>query len=81
MIDVLAQKIGIDPLKLGLKNAAKKGTQMLSGGTFGHDGYADTIKALLNHPGYTAPLGAAISAGTLSAAGGHFAATQFDDPY
>ena len=53
VIDVLAQKIGIDPLKLGLKNAAKKGTQMLSGGTFGHDGYADTIKALLNHPGYT----------------------------
>jgi CO/xanthine dehydrogenase Mo-binding subunit len=57
VLDVLAQKIGMDPLKLRLKNAAKKGTQMLSGGKLGHDGYADTIKALLNHPGYTAPLG------------------------
>src|SRR6201987_5945965 len=57
VLDVLAQKIVMDPLKLRLKNAAKKGTQMLSGGTLGHDGYADTIKALLNHPGYSAPLG------------------------
>jgi CO/xanthine dehydrogenase Mo-binding subunit len=57
VLDVLAQKIGMDPLKLRLKNAAKKGTQMLSGGKLGHDGYADTIQALLDHPGYTAPLG------------------------
>ena len=30
---------------------------MLSGGKLSHDGYAETIKALLDHPGYTAPLG------------------------
>jgi len=41
VLDVLAQKIGMDPLKRRLKNAAKKGTQMLSGGKLGHDGYAD----------------------------------------
>ena len=57
VLDVLAQKIGMDPLVLRLKNAAKKGTQMLSGGKLGHDGYAETIKALLDHPGYKAPLG------------------------
>ena len=57
VLDVLAQKIGMDPLKLRLKNAAKKGTQMLSGAKLAHDGYAETIKALLDHPGYTAPLG------------------------
>jgi CO/xanthine dehydrogenase Mo-binding subunit len=57
VLDVLAQKIGMDPLKLRLKNAAKKGTQMLSGGKLSHDGYAETIEALLNHPGYKTPLG------------------------
>ena len=57
MLDVLAQKIGMDPLKLRLKNAAKAGTQMLSGAKLAHDGYAETIKALLDHPGYNAPLG------------------------
>ncbi len=57
VLDVLAQKIGMDPLEFRLKNAAKKGTKMLSGAALGHDGYADTIKALIDHPGYKAPLG------------------------
>jgi CO/xanthine dehydrogenase Mo-binding subunit len=57
VLDELAQKIGMDPLQLRLKNAAKAGTQMLSGAKLGHDGYAETIKALLDHPGYKAPLG------------------------
>ena len=57
VLDVLAQKIGMDPLQLRLKNAAKKGTKMLAGTTLGHDGYAETIKALINHPGYKVPLG------------------------
>src|SRR5260370_27383418 len=57
VLDVLAQKIGMDPLKLRLKNAAKKGTQMLSGAKLGHNGNAETIEPLLNYPGYKAPLG------------------------
>ena len=57
VLDVLARKIGMDPLKLRLKNAAKAGTQMLSGAKLAHNGYAETIEALLNHPGYNAPLG------------------------
>src|SRR5712672_1055888 len=57
VLDVLAQKIGMDPLELRLKNAARKGTQMLSGAKLSHDGIAETIEALLNHPGYRAPLG------------------------
>jgi CO/xanthine dehydrogenase Mo-binding subunit len=57
VLDVLAQKIGMDPLQLRLKNAAKKGTQMLSGAKLGHNGYAETVEALLSHPGYKAPLG------------------------
>lgn len=57
VLDVVAQKIGMDPLKLRLKNAAKKGTQMLSGTKLSHNGYAETIEAVLNHPGYKTPLG------------------------
>ncbi len=43
--------------QLRLKNAAKTGTKMLAGTKLGHDGYAETIKALINHPGYKVPLG------------------------
>lgn len=57
VLDVLAQNIGMDPLQLRLKNAAKKGTKMLAGTTLGHDGYAETVKALIDHPGYNVPLG------------------------
>jgi CO/xanthine dehydrogenase Mo-binding subunit len=57
VLDALAQKIGMDPLALRLKNAARKGTKMLAGTTLNHDGYADTITALINHPDYKKPLG------------------------
>jgi CO/xanthine dehydrogenase Mo-binding subunit len=57
VLDALAQKIGMDPLKLRLKNAARKGTKMLAGTTLNHEGYADTIEALINHPDYNKPLG------------------------
>jgi CO/xanthine dehydrogenase Mo-binding subunit len=57
VLDVLAQKIGMDPLKFRHKNAAKKGTKMLSGATLAHNGYAETIEAILDHPGYKVPLG------------------------
>src|SRR5215210_2709722 len=30
---------------------------MLAGTTLGHDGYAETVKALIDHPGYNVPLG------------------------
>src|SRR5206468_11676600 len=55
VLDVLAQKINMEPLQLRLKNIARKGTQMLSGAKLGHSGFAETIGALLNHPGYRAP--------------------------
>jgi CO/xanthine dehydrogenase Mo-binding subunit len=57
VLDVLAQKIGMDPLALRLKNAARAGTMMLSGGKLAHNGYAETIEALMNHPDYKKPLG------------------------
>ena len=57
VLDVLADKIGMDPLQLRLKNAARVGTPTAFGPKHAHDGYAETILALLRHPAYTVPLG------------------------
>ena len=57
VLDILAKKIGMDPVELRLKNAAGIGTPTIFGPKHAHAGYADTLKAVLNHPGYKAPLG------------------------
>ena len=57
VLDELAKKIGMDPLKMRLKNAAKAGSPTAWGPKHAHDGYAETIQALLDHPGYHKPLG------------------------
>ncbi len=79
VLDVLAQKIGMDPLQFRLKNAARAGTQMLYGPKLAHNGYAETIEALLNHPGYKAPLkknqGRGVASGYWFNAGGESSAT------
>jgi CO/xanthine dehydrogenase Mo-binding subunit len=57
VLDMCAQKIGMDPLELRLKNAAKVGTPTIFGPKHAHNGYAETLQALLNHPAYKTPLG------------------------
>src|SRR5215468_8592218 len=57
VLDVLAKKIGMDPAELRLKNAARSGTQMVYGPKLAHNGYAETLEALLKHPAYKTPLG------------------------
>ena len=56
-MDIVAKTIGMDPLEFRLKNAATPGTQMIYGPKLAHGGYVETVQALLDHPGYTAPLG------------------------
>jgi CO/xanthine dehydrogenase Mo-binding subunit len=56
-LDVAAKTIGMDPLEFRLKNAATIGTQMVYGPKLAHGGYVETVQALLDHPGYQAPLG------------------------
>jgi CO/xanthine dehydrogenase Mo-binding subunit len=56
-LDILAKKIGMDPLQLRLKNAARPGTTMIYGPKMSHGGYAETLEALINHPAYQIPLG------------------------
>ncbi len=57
VLDILAKKIGMDPLKMRLKNAVKAGSPTAWGPKHSHDGYAETIQALLDHPQYNKPLG------------------------
>ena len=57
VIDMVAARIGMDPLQFRLKNVAKPGTPTVWGPKHTHEGYAETIQALMRHPGYTAPLG------------------------
>ena len=56
-LDILAKKIGMDPLELRLKNAAHVGTPLVAGTSLAHEGYSETVQAILDHPGYQAPLG------------------------
>ena len=58
IIDELAEKIGMDPIELRLKNAAKEGSKAAYGPKFGPIGLIDTLEAVKNHAHYTAPLGA-----------------------
>jgi CO/xanthine dehydrogenase Mo-binding subunit len=57
VLDELAAALGIDPLVLRQKNAAKEGTKAAYGPTFRRIGYAETLQAALRHPHYHTPLG------------------------
>jgi len=56
-LDMVAKKLGMDPLQLRLKNAVRPGTTMIYGPKMSHAGYAETVEALINHPAYKTPLG------------------------
>jgi CO/xanthine dehydrogenase Mo-binding subunit len=80
-LDILAKKIGMDPAELRLKNAAHKGTPIIDGSKHGHEGFSETIKAVLNHPDYKKPLGKNQGRGVASGywfnGGGESGATVF----
>ena len=56
-VDELSRAIGMDPIELRLKNAAKDGTKALYGPTFQNIGYVETLEAAKNHPNLQAKLG------------------------
>jgi CO/xanthine dehydrogenase Mo-binding subunit len=57
VLDICAKKIGMDPVELRLKNAAKPGTPMIYGPKLAHGGYIETLEAVKNHPAYQTKLG------------------------
>jgi CO/xanthine dehydrogenase Mo-binding subunit len=56
-LDELAQALGMDPLELRIKNAAKEGTKAAYGPKFRKIGYQETLEAAKNHPHMKIPLG------------------------
>jgi CO/xanthine dehydrogenase Mo-binding subunit len=57
VLDEVAAALNMDPLEFRLKNAAKAGTKAAYGPTYARMGYAETLRAALEHPHYKAPLG------------------------
>jgi CO/xanthine dehydrogenase Mo-binding subunit len=56
-LDELAQKLGLDPIEMRLKNAVVPGDAQPSGVPYGHIGYVECLEAAMAHPHWTAPLG------------------------
>ncbi|MGH6961487.1 MAG: xanthine dehydrogenase family protein molybdopterin-binding subunit, partial [Dongiaceae bacterium] len=57
VLDELAAKIGMDPIELRLKNAAREGTRSSYGPKYNRIGLVECLEAARKHPHYKAPLG------------------------
>ena len=55
-LDELALKLGMDPVELRLKNAAKEGTRALYGPKMPVIGFVETLEAARAHAHYNTPL-------------------------
>ncbi len=56
VMDELAERLGMDPMELRLKNAATEGTRRVDGATFGPIGAIDTLKAVQDSDHYRSEL-------------------------
>ena len=56
VIDEIAAKIGMDPIEMRLKNAAKQGTKAAYGPKFGPIGMIETLEAAKSHAHWRTPL-------------------------
>ncbi|MCZ2111577.1 MAG: xanthine dehydrogenase family protein molybdopterin-binding subunit [Dehalococcoidia bacterium] len=56
LVDMAAEKLGMDPLKLRLMNSAKEGTRGPAGMPFARIGHEECLEAALASPHYNAPL-------------------------
>jgi xanthine dehydrogenase molybdenum-binding subunit len=56
IVDELAEKLGIDPIEIRLRNAARTGDHRADGPLYGTIGLFDTLEAARDHPHYSAPL-------------------------
>ncbi|MCA1283754.1 xanthine dehydrogenase family protein molybdopterin-binding subunit [Salipiger bermudensis] len=79
VLDVIAKKIGMDPIDLRLKNAITEGTRQLGDRTVTHNGFVEILEALKAHPDYAKPLGPnqgrGVAAGYWHNMSGHSGAT------
>ncbi len=56
VVDELAERLGIDPLDLRLKNAAREGTKRVGWPAYPKIGFIEILEAAKKHPHYRAPL-------------------------
>jgi CO/xanthine dehydrogenase Mo-binding subunit len=56
LVDELAQELGVDPVDLRLRNAARKGTQSTYGPRHREIGMVECLEAAAAHPHWSAPL-------------------------
>ena len=56
VVDELAEKLGLDPIDLRLKNAAKEGTKRVGWPVYPKIGLIETLQAAKNLPHYKSPL-------------------------
>jgi len=56
LIDMAAEKLGMDPLKLRMMNSAKEGTRGPAGMPYRRIGHEECIQAAMDSPHYRAPL-------------------------
>jgi CO/xanthine dehydrogenase Mo-binding subunit len=57
LLDELAAKLGLDPIEIRLRNAARKNTQAPYGPRYREIGFIETLEAARAHPHWRAPLG------------------------
>lgn len=79
VLDVIAKKIGMDPIDLRIKNAIHLGDAQIGARNMTHEGFTEILEALKAHPKYTKPLGPnqgrGIAAGYWHNMSGHSGAT------
>ena len=56
VLDEIAEKLGLDPLEMRIRNSTKAGDKAIYGPTFGAVTFVETVEAIRKHPHYTAPL-------------------------
>ncbi len=56
VLDELAEKLGIDPLEMRLKNAAREGTRRVDGPVYPRVGFIETLEAAKNSPHWQSKL-------------------------
>ena len=57
VVDELAEKLGIDPIELRLRNAVTEGVRAVYGPKYRKIGFVETLEEARDHPHYSAPLG------------------------
>src|SRR6266699_832828 len=55
-IDILCDKLGMDPLEFRLRNSAKEGTRAPTGPVWPRIGFVEVLQAAKDHPHYATPL-------------------------